>query len=522
MSEVLIDKLNQNTDNAYSYLKLESCNVYRYAKRVVYTFLIPADVYDRVCSDKQYGSRLKDRLAELTPKPFSVEIVLKKSFADEELVTNSIYNFVRDNYISIAGQIKKSSITVTRGDNGTYTITVYIPEQMRSFIEAREFDSDLLQYLQRSYCEDNFGIQLIYVEDGDKGAPDAADEEEEEIYVPKIVKVSDVTAWIGKDIGRMPSRIENSNREDENIVLCGKIGSISRHISKTGEKVFYTFMITDPTGMMHCIYFPRKKDAVRFESVTDGKEVLVSGAVRPDNRSGGYKFWMYDLSFCVIDWQSGQDMSYKPVPKSYRAVYPQAYEELYQDNFLDRSAETPVFLLNKTFVVFDTETTGLDTSSCEIIELAGVKIVDGKIKETFSTFVYPTGCETGTPGDRHLRLPAEIKDITGIDESDLEEAPLPEVVMADFYKFTRGAALVAHNASYDMPILLRVGKNAEYKFDNDVYDTLALAKKYMPSSGKFNLESLCNRLGIELTGAHRAVNDALATAKVFIRLAEYM
>ena len=158
-------------------------------------------------------------------------------------------------------------------------------------------------------------------------------------------------------------------------------------------------------------------------------------------------------------------------------------------------------------MVFDVETTGFEANKDEIIEIGACKIVNGRIDETFSTFVKPS---------KHI--PREITELTGIDDEMVKDAPTINYVIPDFYKFCYGATLVAHKAQFDMSFIYFIANKLSYNFDNEVLDTLAMARTKLPGLKNYKLGTIVERLNILLDNAHRAIHDATATAKVFIKL----
>ncbi|MEE1315422.1 MAG: PolC-type DNA polymerase III [Faecalimonas sp.] len=162
--------------------------------------------------------------------------------------------------------------------------------------------------------------------------------------------------------------------------------------------------------------------------------------------------------------------------------------------------------LMDSYVVFDLETTGFSASSDHIIEIGAVKVEEGVITERFSSFVNP-----------ERPIPFHITNLTGITDEMVLDAPKIDVVLPQFLEFIGDAALVAHNASFDVGFIeencrrLGIGKSYTY------LDTVALARVLLPTLSKFKLNLVAKALGISLENHHRAVDDAGATAEIFIK-----
>ena len=201
----------------------------------------------------------------------------------------------------------------------------------------------------------------------------------------------------------------------------------------------------------------------------------------------------------------------KPVPKFYKAVFPQRHEDYTQAGFFE-DLEKPTALLQGEFVVFDLETTGLNNQPAmgkmdRIIEIGAVKIKEGKIAEKFTSFV---ACPD--------RLSQEIIELTHIHDEDLVGAPTIDKVIADFYKFVDGAYLVGHNVQFDYRFVKYYGEENGYSFENKEFDTLSLAQELLAGKiGNYKLNTVAGYYGFTFNH-HRAFDDALVTAKVFIEL----
>ncbi|MFP4371989.1 MAG: PolC-type DNA polymerase III [Halanaerobium sp.] len=162
------------------------------------------------------------------------------------------------------------------------------------------------------------------------------------------------------------------------------------------------------------------------------------------------------------------------------------------------------------FIVFDLETTGLNPSQHEIIEIGAVKFKGGEIVGQFKSFINPD-----------VKIPAKITEITGINDRMVKDAPGLEEVIRDFIEFAGEGVLVAHNADFDYGFIRTALENLEIdKDDYTVLDTLGLARALVKDSKNHKLNTLTEYFGVELENHHRALDDAAATAEVLSNLLE--
>lgn len=161
---------------------------------------------------------------------------------------------------------------------------------------------------------------------------------------------------------------------------------------------------------------------------------------------------------------------------------------------------------NADFVVFDIETTGFSPVNNRIIEIGAVKVVKGEIADRFSAFVNPD-----------VPIPFEIEKLTGINDEMVMDAPYIEQVLPAFFAFCGDAVLVAHNANFDMSFIKEnaMRQKIEKKF---VYvDTVGIARILLPHQAKHTLDAVAKTMGVSLENHHRAVDDAQATAEIFVK-----
>ena len=158
------------------------------------------------------------------------------------------------------------------------------------------------------------------------------------------------------------------------------------------------------------------------------------------------------------------------------------------------------------FVVFDIETTGLNSHTNEIIEIGAVKIKAGRIVDRYSQLINP-----GRP------IPYHITEITSITDEQVANEPKIDEVIGKFVDFVGDAVLVAHNAPFDMGFIKRdIKKYLNIDYQCSVIDTLQMARDLFPDLKKYGLGDLNKTLGLALEKHHRAVDDSQATANMFI------
>jgi len=158
------------------------------------------------------------------------------------------------------------------------------------------------------------------------------------------------------------------------------------------------------------------------------------------------------------------------------------------------------------FVVFDIETTGLNSHTNKIIEIGAVKIKAGRIIDRYSQLINPG-----------ISIPYHITEITSITNEQVANQPKIDEVIGNFVDFIGDAVLVAHNAPFDMGFIKRdIKEYLNIDLESSVIDTLQMARDLFPDFKKYGLGDLNKSLGLALEKHHRAVDDSQATANMFI------
>lgn len=159
----------------------------------------------------------------------------------------------------------------------------------------------------------------------------------------------------------------------------------------------------------------------------------------------------------------------------------------------------------RNFVALDVETTGLNDDA-EIIEVGLVRIEDGKVAETWQTLVKPK-----------KKIPKDIAIMTGISNDMVKDAPTWQEIEEGFLAFIDGQLLLAHNYPFDKG---RVEFQLGRKLANSWLDSHDMAKLFLPTLSSYKLSAIATHLHIPDTDHHRALNDAIVCAQVFLKLLE--
>ncbi len=520
MAKSLMTKFNELTEDKFSYLVLESIDVDIKGESVQVNLIFPEKEEQTVHeSEAEICAAIKNAV-NLKSK---VNVRLTKSHFDADFFKVAFLKFIAD-FPTVSPYVFVDNMEITQLDTYHFSVKLAIEKDIYDYAMKRNIMDEINKMLALNYCEK---IDFFF-EPFEPENPVSYIEEANEELLNYVYQTNDghyiipqnVEAFIGNVIFERAGYISDAKREASGVVYCGTVSELTECARKKDnesdpDKKFYKFTLTDPTGSMKCLYFPRankkKADAVNnIVNLQDGKQVVVKGSLKENTFRGQttYDMFVNSMSLCTIP----EDVEIKKeefrAAKTYKVVLPQRYEEAKQSTLFDVIEETPKFLLGKTFCVFDVETTGIDTTTSTIIELAAVKVVNGVITETFSTFVNP-----------HEHISERITQLTSITDEDVANAPEIEDVLADFYKFSENTTLVGHHVGFDIGFINACGKEKKIYFSNPSEDTEQLARKYVKGLTNYKLKTVLKHFGVINEHAHRAIHDTIATAKVFIKLA---
>lgn len=578
-TETIIDLINQITNNDYKFL-LKSATLDESADFC----LIEIFYRDGIILDKEVKQKVEDKILEVAPKKYTYKIIFIKNFISEERVAGDIREFMDGNFSAIYYKLEKVNAEAMNFniemtiDKMSYDYA--IQKNLKNLIESKlkkmyedytffvkleqgvVYKKDEKQELINSYKEEEVDEGLFrkidvtdivplvnneitgsarYIMDKKKPEdnvvlcgkikaiksivikkkPKAEEVENPENNAETLSLEKEDEVASKENVGSETSADERSkldkNVNSENLEQTEK--SSEKETEKEDdttkyERKLYKWSLQDFTGQIGCVFMSNKENQPKLEGLADETEILVCGKIEKDNYSGDTVMRVHDISLCKIPEDLKEYIVFKKEKPFYEFIEPEPLIIYEQDNLMNfaEEKEVPKYLQNKTFVCYDLETTGLHYERGDrMVEIGAIKIENGKITEKFGTYVNPNG--------KHIDEKAS--ETTGIYDSDVENAPKDYQVLQDFYKFTRGAILIGYNnVNFDNTFLIGQGKACKWNFDNPTEDVFKYAQKLVHGVKNYKLGTIAEKLGVVLDNAHSAVYDALATAQVFLKLAE--
>lgn len=505
MTDRIVTYIIEELGEGFERLRISECELLLRTKKLKFDFIMPCEEFDTY-----YNNDSQEKIATVLKKycgdGFDISFNVKKTYSDVHVVRNTIYNFLSEKHQIAAVELTSKNFYI-EGATPEYNIEIHLPSHLYTYLSTGSFKDDIISLLNRTYCDD---FELNLIEDKSLNTASSLEivENSEKIYSPKTVGINKLgRVLLGNEINRKPQRIADVKGDKERVTLCGGVSMFQKKTSKAG-KLYYKFILTDPTDKIEVLYFPRGKTPEQFETTFNVKEVLIQGDLSVSEY--GKSVFLRDAMLCEIDWNSVEGITFKEIPKFYKFVEPTPCESSEQESIF-KSDDLPEFMKNKKFIVFDFETTGTNTSTCKVIEVAAIKIIDGKWVEQFTSFT--------SPGEK---LDPEIIKLTSITDADLEGKPSFDEILPDFLKFCEDGIMVAHNRDYDVTILSRYARDNGYKFFNESFCTLETSRKYLTMNKSHKLKDVAAYYGVINKHEHRAIGDVEVTAKVFKELARFL
>ena len=160
------------------------------------------------------------------------------------------------------------------------------------------------------------------------------------------------------------------------------------------------------------------------------------------------------------------------------------------------------------YIVFDIETTGLDSKFDEIIEIGAIKVKNGEVINTFNSLIKP-----------QQEINEFITALTGITNEMVADAPNIEEVLPQFLNYICHDILIGHNVNFDINFVydwsLFLGLSP---LTNNFIDTMRIGRRLLPELGHHRLIDLAKNFKVDIEGNHRALKDVYITNDVYINL----
>ena len=348
---------------------------------------------------------------------------------------------------------------------------------------------------------------------------------------------------MGRPIKTKPVPMNTLTLESGRVVVEGDVVAVtSRTIQKSGGAVL-CFDMTDRTNSVRVSRFLRSDDDKSIiDAVKPGDHLIVQGeiiyskydddmvldpraimkgkrVIRPDNAPEKRVELHLHTRFSTLDaltdpaaavkraayWgmpaiavtdhgvaQAFPDMWKAGKKEGVKIIYGM---EAYYTNDMDGNSAVigkSSLPLDTEFVAFDIETTGLNAQTDRMTEIGAILFSGSEILKTFNTFVDP---------QRHI--PADITNLTGIRDSDVQGAPLEKEAMQMFMDFVGDRPIIAHNAHFDVGFMTAAARRNGLRFSPVFLDTLALSQALCPELKRFKLDIVSNHLGLPQFNHHR-------------------
>ncbi|RAP76224.1 PolC-type DNA polymerase III [Paenibacillus montanisoli] len=374
------------------------------------------------------------------------------------------------------------------------------------------------------------------------------------------VEEGDVRLVIGYDIRDEAVPIMNIIEEEKKITVQGAVFGLDEKELRNGSTLF-TFNVTDFSDSIAMKMFAKTKEDVKvLKQLANGKWIKARGRVEYDRFMMEPELVMMpsDLHEVVAPKEAKDDAEEKRVefhlhttmstmdavtsvdayikqaakwghkaiaitdhgnvqcyPEAAKAAKKHGVKALFglEANIVNDAVPMVMnsreeSMQSAVYVVFDVETTGLSVVNNKIIELAGVKMHEGKEIGRFSTFINP-----------HEQIPYNIQQLTNITNEMVQDAPELGPKIHEFIEFIGDAVLVAHNARFDMGFIQAACKlHGLPEVKNPVLDTLELARFLHPAMKNHRLNTLADKYKISLENHHRAIDDSIALGGVLFGL----
>ncbi len=247
------------------------------------------------------------------------------------------------------------------------------------------------------------------------------------------------------------------------------------------------------------------------ENIRSGQATMVfrtSGEQRMD-------FRVHNTTWKPVDYD-GLKLIMRPGPKTDAA---EGNEGLPQEGFSKAAKNRKARFLQRaaanestqSYTVLDLETTGLNYNEDAVIELAALRVREGKAEKSFTCLVHT-----------EQAIPVKIQKMTGITNAMLRESGIPvKAALETLVSFIGKDKLVCWNAAFDLAFLqMSCRRNGVVVPRNKTEDAMKTAQRCMSGQPDYRLVSIAQHFGFDTSGAHRALQDCILTHNVYVKLNE--
>ncbi len=366
----------------------------------------------------------------------------------------------------------------------------------------------------------------------------------------------------GRVIKKSPSPMSDIAIDTGKTVVWGDVFSIEKRTTRSGDKNIFNILCTDYTGSTNVKVFNDINSTKVLDEIKKGSTIIAEGDIEFDRYAGELVLNAQSIGFTekidVMDKadekrvelhmhtnmsdmdgiSSASDIVNRAYKWGHKAVaitdhgvaqaFPEAMnaaerinkdenkikviygcEAYFVDDFVSAVRGNKDESLDGTFVCFDIETTGLSSTKERITEIGAVKVVNGRVTDTFETFVNP-----------EKPIPPKIVELTGINDAMVADAPKEEEAVRAFLDFVDGAVVVAHNAPFDTSFIRAVCKRYGMEYNLTSIDTVAICRCILTGIKNCKLDTVAKFLRLGSFNHHRATDDAEILSRIFISLCD--
>lgn len=378
---------------------------------------------------------------------------------------------------------------------------------------------------------------------------------------PQIIQ-SSIRPLYGRSIRGKMIPISSISGDSGRIVVWGDVFDIEKKVTKSGDKNIFTIDITDYTGSTTAKVFNSIKESAVIDNIKKGDTIVVQGDVEYDKYAGELVVNARSIGTAqkvkVVDnaekkrvelhmhtnmsqmdaVTSAGDLVNRAYQWGHKAVaitdhgvaqaFPDAMkaadkinkdeekikiiygvEAYFMDDLVESVKGDADTGFDGTFICFDIETTGLSAARDKITEIGAVKVENGIITDTFSTFANP-----------EMPIPQKIIQLTGITDDMVKDAPSQSEAVGAFLEFAGDNVLVAHNAPFDTSFIAKACEDMGREYNYTSIDTVAISRAILTDIKNCKLDTVAKFLRLGDFNHHRATDDAEMLARIFINLCQ--